>query len=286
MEERIIGWLEAGDRSLEAPSRAAWSQALAPLAEALVPADPSELPEVSTWALHGRLQQIPLAALPVADGWLSDLTVVAVSPSLVARASVPEAAGSGPRRTGLSPVLVVDPERNLRGSQRLARGWSRGLEGLLLAGDDATVASFESALPTARWLHLGAHIDYDSDFPELSRLRLADGDLLWLELFERELELQFANLSACDSGRWPATADSGSYGLAGFMARRGSRWVIASRFPLANQAANDFNATFYDALIAGAEFSDAYALAHRRLRASSSPTTWATLLLIEGSGSG
>lgn len=263
-----------------------WRELTAPLAAALLP-PPAELGPVTTWALHGVLQGVPLAALPLpgppsgdsaVPRWLGETTTVTLRPN-----GIPTGV---PERSAAPPLFVVDPRGDLAGGERLAARLRRLFPGgRALMGAGATRAAVRAALPAAGWLHVDAHGRFDPAVPELSSLLLADGPLTLTELAEIPLGLSFANLAGCRTGSWPVTADRGHFGLAGLLARRGARWVVASRGDLDDRLAASFNHEFYRRLAADREpvpsaFAGALEVARRDFPASA----WASLLLLRGGG--
>lgn len=257
---------------------AAWAQITAPLAAALLPS-PNRLGSNMSIALHGVLQAIPLAALPLPAGsserWLGERTVVAVLPVGTSWGS--QAASLAPRR----PLFVVDPNGNLQyASAALDRQRRRFPTATLLVGSGATHGALLAALDSARWLHLDAHARYDEAYPDLSTIELADRPLLASELARPGLALEFANLSGCGTGRWPATADSGRYGLAGELARSGVPWVIATTADLPDEVAGRFNDAFYTCLAKQGTAPDCYGEAIRLVAHQHPAVSWAGLLLL------
>jgi CHAT domain-containing protein len=281
---------DAVDRALAERrlSDAAWRELLRPLADALAPPPDAPPRSVTSYALHGLLQRVPLAALPVSGGtspenrssrWLADRTTVAVRP---AGSGALAAAGS---RRATDPLIVIDPSENLGARRELTSFYSQRFPASrLLVGREATEAAFRRALATASWLHADTHGTYDPAFPERSSLELADGAVTLRQLAQLPLSLSFANLSGCRTGAWPVTADSGRYGLGGLLARRGVPWVIASRSDLLNDLAVDFNSAFYDALKTGAPVPEAYDRALARVRERFPAVAWASIFLIRGAG--
>lgn len=277
-----------------------WRRLLAPLAEALVPRQPENGGAVLRYALHGPLQGVPLAALPLAGStspwaqasgravvartgarplWLSDLATLAVLPAgLSARPALP----GDPVAT---PLFVVDPRGDLPGGSELAALYGRAFPGAtVLRGEAADRARFRRELRRASLLHLDTHGLYDPAFPELSSLVLADGTVSLSELASLPSPSGLVNLSGCRTGEWPVTADSGRYGLAGLFARRGAAWVVASRADLDDGVARDFNRAFYEAAGAGAGTIESYRRALAAVRGSRPAVAWGGLLLLRGAG--
>lgn len=260
----------------------AWRRSLAPLAHALWPGADHEAGALAVYTLHGWLQDVPLAALPAPPGsagrWLADVATVALGPARVGPARVrpgsdePEA---------LAPVFVVDPDGSLPFAAGAAESW-RALfpQARVLRGEEATASTVAAAVASATLLHVDAHGEYDPAFPEQSALVLADAR--WrpgagaLPVHPRWL----VNLSGCRTGRWPITADGGTYGLAGLFLRAGARWAIASRDGLDDRLASEFNQQLYGALSRGATVPVAYATAHEAIRRRASVGRWAGWMLL------
>ncbi|MCG8461607.1 MAG: CHAT domain-containing protein, partial [Holophagales bacterium] len=256
----------------------AWRRQAEPFARALAPSPPWRRRTV--YALHGRLQAVPLAALPVDGGWLGQKTLPVLQPAGA------EIRDRQPRR-GRAPLFVVDPSGNLATAAEMLRVYRGHFpEARLLQGEAATHGAVTAALATARWLHVDAHGAFDAALPELSSLRLADRPLHWLELARSAPSLEFANLSGCRTGRWPVSADSGSYGLAGLFTRLGTPWAVGSRTDLGDATAAELNRHFYRALAAGAGTADAFAAGLERLMESQPPAAWAGLLLLRAAPTG
>lgn len=289
---------DAIDRALEEQSLSdeAWRELVRPLTEALRPED-ADLsregpPSVLTYALHGMLQKIPLAALPVsavsredpgaedaAPRWLANLSILALRPATAAVDAIP------PMARDSAPVVILDPSENLGSRTVLASFYAeRFPASRRLLGRDATVRAFTELLPSASWLHADIHGFYDPAFPERSSLELADGVVTLRELADLPLSLVFANLSGCRTGTWPVSADSGRYGIGGLLARRGAQWVIASRSDLLNRLALEFNPVFYRALGSGSSVPQAYEEALESVRRDFPAVAWASIFLLRGTG--
>jgi DNA-directed RNA polymerase specialized sigma24 family protein len=277
--ERLAG-LHALAAELEAGhgSEEQWRSLAAPMARAILPRHPEALGPVTTFALHGALQLLPLAAMPLASrGWLGEVTTVALH-----TAGAHASAGGGPAQ---SPLFVVDPAENLGGAERSLSVYRRLFPGArILRGGAATRRAVRGALAGAEWLHVDAHASYDPVFPEMSRLELADGELSLLEWSRLPAPRRFANLSGCRTASWPATADSGQYGLGGLLTRLGAGWVVATRGPIPDAAARRYNEAFYRAIAAGSTVPAAHAAGLAALRPSYPPQVWGAVLLLRAAG--
>lgn len=273
----------------------AWRQLVEPLSTALLPGNADTRRDADhslTFALHGLLQTVPLGALPVPDDsgpgqsrprWFSSTATVVLRPagtrpSSPVREVQEDRPPSGDDR---HPVFVIDPRGDLAGAGALLSSYRRLFpEARTLVGPEATAEAFRAALPAAAWLHVDAHGLYDSEFPELSAIQLADRPLPLVELAELPTGFRFANLSGCQTGRWPTTADSGRYGLAGLLHRLGVTWVIGSRWDLEDAVAEGFNRSFYQQLAAGDPVPLAYRRALASVQSDFPAVSWAGLLLL------
>lgn len=289
---------ELHDRILAAFERqdlddAGWRELLGPVAAALLPPDPAADGTLVTYALHGLLQSVPLAALPLSAAreprqgapaagsrWFGETAVVALQPAGTRTAG---SAGA----SHLPPLFVVDPRSNLPASAQLLsiyRGLFPGAR--ILAGEAATRDAFRRESARAGWLHVDAHGLYDPVYPQLSALQLADGPIHWIELADRPMSYLFAHLSGCQTGRWPITPDSGGYGIAGLVTRLGAAWAIASRSDLADRVAMDFNRVFYESIAAERPVPEAYRRAWTAVAKKYPAGAWGGLLLLRGASAG
>jgi DNA-directed RNA polymerase specialized sigma24 family protein len=262
---------------------AQWRSLTAPAAAALLPLHSEALGPVTTFALHGSLQLLPLAALPLATPalngrrWLGEVTTVALH-----TAGAHASGSGGPVR---HPVFVVDPTGDLGGAERSLSAYRRLFPGSrIVRGADATREAVGRALSGAEWLHVDAHASYDPVFPEMSRLHLADGELSLMEWSRLPAPRRFANLSGCRTASWPATADSGQYGLGGLLTRLGAGWVVATRGPIPDAAAARYNQAFYRAIAAGSTVPAAHAAGLAALRSTDPPRIWGAILLLRAAG--
>jgi DNA-directed RNA polymerase specialized sigma24 family protein len=259
-----------------------WRSLAAPAAAALLPLHPETLRPLTLYALHGSLQFVPLAALPLAAPagrrWLGEATTVALN-TAGTRALAGGVAAQRP------PLFVVDPTGDLAGAEQSLPFYRRLFpQGRVLRGGEATRQAVGAALAGAEWLHVDAHAAFDPVFPEMSRLQLAGGELNLMEWSRLPAPRRFANLSGCRTASWPATADSGQYGLGGLLARLGAGWVVATRGPVPDAAAYRYNQAFYRAIAAGSAVPAAHAAGLAALRSDDPPQVWGAILLLRAAG--
>ncbi|ANM29800.1 hypothetical protein ABI59_09745 [Acidobacteria bacterium Mor1] len=255
----------------------AWLEAATSLAEVLAPTA-HDLDAETSFAAHGLLQRVPWSALPIPS---LDPPYLGLQTSVVHYPT--GAPANHPRKIAPRgrPLFVVDPTENLPGSKGLAASYRRLFpESAILQGEEATSASLIRELPRASSLHIDAHGTFEPAFPELSAVILADGAIPAAAWAGEMPPMLLANLSTCGGGRWPVTADSGRFGLAGTLARRGAQWVIASRADLPNRLAVEFNGELYRGLRNGMTVPQAYRGALTGVSRSYSPQHWAALMLL------
>ena len=118
-------------------------------------------------------------------------------------------------------------------------------EATVLVGRDATREALRRMGGGARILHLAAHADFRADNPLLSSIELADGRLTFYDLFDLRLDADLVILSGCHTGRSQVLEGDELMGLARGFQYAGARALIASLWPVADEAAADLMARFY-----------------------------------------
>lgn len=272
---------DAGGRDpSDNPADKRWRALTRPLAEALIPPASMDLGPTIRFALHGPLQGVPVAALPtrIGDrlGWFGERATIVRRPPLVTRRQV--TADPSPIAV---PLFIVNPQRNLASGQAARLGFGALFpESRLLYGSEATRAAVDAALPSASFLHVDAHGRFEEAFPTLSGLQLHDGLVTIGDLLATGFPERLVNLSGCFTGKTAESGDSSFDGLAGFLALRGVRWVVASRVAGSDSMLAAFNDGFYRRLAMGEDIPQAFGAALGDLRASRPAAAWSTLILI------
>jgi len=133
----------------------------------------------------------------------------------------------------------------------LASAPQTGLTPNLLLAGDATEARLRELAPAAGLLHLATHGVFRQDNPLFSALRLADG---WLTLADVErMDLRgtgLVTLSACETGAGdPRGGDL--FGLSQAFLQAGAASLVASLWPVPDEATRRLMIGFYRHLIAG-----------------------------------
>jgi len=163
-------------------------------------------------------------------------------------------------------LVVADPSPMPDGGARLA--WSRaearavaesgaGSPVRLLLGPDAGEARVKAALRGARFVHFATHGLLDDRRPSFSRLALAPerGEDGWLHAYEVEelaLAAERVVLSACET-LGEAGRGEGLLGLARAFLQAGARAVVASAWPVDDQATAQLMQRYQEALARGDE---------------------------------
>ena len=264
----------------------AWRRAASPLAVALLPESP--LPAAVTYALHGALQAVPMVALPLdtvgnPGAWLGQRTSVALQTA----GAFARDHGPGTDENKESALFVIDPSGNLTAARRQGAEFeSLFPQARVLQGAEATREQVLSRLSRAEWIHFDTHGSYDPAMPELSSLILAEGPIHWLELTGLAPEAAFVNLSGCQTGRWPVTADSGAYGIAGLFTRLGTPWAVGSRVDLADRVAVSLNQAFYQAIHKGESPLEAFRSGIDQVSAEFPAPQWSGWMLLRAAATG
>jgi hypothetical protein len=257
---------------------AGWDELVEPLARAVAPR-PEDVDQTTTLAMHGILQEIPLAALPIPGGErrrLCEITAPVCRPAGASPVARDLPATYGPA------VVIADPRGDLSPAATTGGiAWS-GKPTTILRGRDATRDAVRRALPGAGLLHVDAHARYEPAFPELTTILLADGAATGQEIAAWAPGLALANLSGCETGRAPVSADSGRFGIAGLLARSGVPWVVGAGAPLADAAAAEFNRAFYASVAGGADAPGAFRSALESVRRRYPASQWGAFVLLRG----
>lgn len=213
---------------------------------------------------HGPLHYLPFQALRDRGSYLIERNPVAMAPSISIAAQL---AASGGR---VRPVLVafgnpeVGPEYALPGSEAEVKalvGLFPGAKAYLNA--DASKSRFTLSAADARLLHVAAHAEADRVDPLYSRILLANegGRQNFLEAHEvLALNLDgvaLVTLSACESGLGRVADGDEVLGFSRVFLAAGSSALIASLWPVADDATELLMSTLYGELAKGVDLQRA-----------------------------
>lgn len=128
-----------------------------------------------------------------------------------------------------------------------------------------------------QWLHIGAHGHVNRKTPLFSQLDLADGPLLLADIFNLNLYgCDLVTLSACETGTTPEQGGV-ILALAGSFLCAGAKNVIATLWPVDDEATTRLMRAFYTAYQMGMAPQEALKLAQEELRGNGyeHPFYWA-----------
>jgi CHAT domain-containing protein/Tfp pilus assembly protein PilF len=248
---------------------------------------------------HQELQYLPFQALlgpgPYGEHFLIERYDIAYTPS----ASVWVELASRERATGASGLLAMAPQPDaLSHSTAEVRGISRGDTGAeVLVGQRATEGRFNRSAPGREVLHLATFGVLNERNPLFSYVQLnpdetTDGRLEVHEVFGLELNADLIVLSACETAlgsgmRSDVPPGDDWVGLVRAFLYAGAQSVVASLWPVDDQATADLMERFHTGLrsVAGITKARSLADAQRELMLEpeyANPFYWAAFRLTGG----
>jgi tetratricopeptide (TPR) repeat protein len=133
-----------------------------------------------------------------------------------------------PKRKPGARVVAHSWEGRLPGTLREARLVLERFGGSLYAEESATRSVFES--DPLQILHVAAHGQYRLDQPDLSFIRLADGQLYADDLLQQDLSYELVTLSACETGRADVSGGDELIGLGRGFLYAGAGALVVSQW--------------------------------------------------------
>jgi CHAT domain-containing protein len=115
----------------------------------------------------------------------------------------------------------------------------------------ASVAAVQAAAPGCRALHFAVHGDFRADNPLFSGLKLADGWLTTLDIFNLQLSASLVTLSACQTGRNVIAAGDELLGLMRAFLGTGSASLVLSLWKIEDHFTQRLMENFYTLLAGG-----------------------------------
>lgn len=225
-------------------------------------------------APDAQLHQLPWAALcaqtPARPGWPPPLLIpggaLCAAPTTLAGPLGP------PRILG----YANEGRRHLSGVAIEVAAVARALPDALVRLD--ATSDDVRAEPPPRLLHIAAHGLTRPQTPACSSLELRDGPLLLIEAHRLNLRgTRLVTLSACATGERPDYGEL-SLAMAGAFLSAGAETVLASLWPVDDQATTALMSVFYAQLALGATLGAALYAAQQALRADF-PADWAAFQL-------
>ena len=248
-------------------------------------------------APHAELHYLPFAALLAGQGqnrFLIERYQVLVTPS----ASVWLALGTRPSARPTGGVLALAPRPDVLPASRAEVAAITGLGGAdtrVLVGGAATEAAFRREAPNSRVIHFATYGVLNKQNPLFSFIELApgvadDGELEVHEVFGLHLAADLVVLSACQTGLASGAlgdvpAGDDWIGLARAFLSAGAGRVIATLWPVQDQASAALMERFYQRYALDPDPGRALAAAQRALLAdpaTASPYYWAGFEVVGG----
>lgn len=233
----------------------------------------------------GEFWSLPLSALKLKGRPLAQTHQISLSTSadLVRTLQL-----KTPRKWSGKPLLVgAPPGSNLPGAARELKALkalkARFPEAKLLLGEEATRERTLEQVEERDVIHFATHAYIDAEDGHRSRLSLAEGDLSVGEIYGLDLKSgSMAVLGACETAAGKARGPHLT-SLATAFTSAGASTVVATRWPVDDQASEQFFGSFYNFLSQGASRGEA--LRKARLEFSQDvrwrdPIHWAAFCLI------
>jgi len=239
---------------------------------------------------HGPLHYLPFQALRLDGAYLIESHPMSVAPSI----SI--AVGLARRTPRVSPTLTafgnprIEDQYDLPGAEREVQELARLFpQKDVFLGTAATKTQFKEAALRASLIHVAAHAQADTVDPLYSRILLAneDGRQSFLEAREiLDLDMNrtaLVTLSACESGLGRIAQGDEVLGFTRSFLSAGSSSLIASLWPVSDDAAELLMSTLYAELAKGSDIQRAMQagqLAVLKRNKMAHPFFWAPFNLI------
>ncbi len=196
---------------------------------------------------HAQLGSLPFAALPDAGQALGERVALALAPSASAALRGLRRPPAPARRV----LALAESSRLPHAAHEATAVAALFAQGLACVGEQATLAALREGAHAADVLHLACHAQFRSDNPRFSALHLHD-QALTVDLAE-DLGLGACTvvLSACESGLAEVGVGDESVGLVRAFLVAGAARVVASLWPVEDEATLAFMKRFHAALAGG-----------------------------------
>ena len=130
------------------------------------------------------------------------------------------------------------------------------------------------------FVHIAAHAARASENPLFSRILLGDGPFFPFDLFGSGIKARLVTLSGCQTAA-PGLYYGNSFSLAKAFYQAGSRFVLASLWPVSDRLSMIFMKEFYKKLAEGDDIFSAYKTALTNTqKVVDNPAFWAAFILL------
>ncbi len=144
----------------------------------------------------------------------------------------------------------------------------------------ATTGNLKEALETYDgFIHIAAHSSRSSENPLFSRILMDDGPFFPFDLFNSGVKAQLVTLSGCQTAA-PGLYYGNSFSLAKSFMQAGSRFVLASLWPVRDKEIMRFMNHFYANLKVTEDVFESYSLAAAKTKEETqNPAVWSSFVL-------
>lgn len=232
---------------------------------------------------YGPTHSVPFHALFDGERFLLERWEVSVCPS----SNLLQLCAHRPRRAGRSALIIAHSDGGrLPAVLDEARAVAALLPGECYVEEAATRDVLIAAAPRHRVLHLAAHGEARLDNPTFAHVKLADGQLSTMDIFNLQLQGALVTLSACETGRSVVTGGDELIGLSRGFLYAGATTLVQSLWRVEDDATALLMRRFYGGIRAGRTKGAALREAQRASLATNSvhPYFWAPFQLIGDRG--
>lgn len=213
---------------------------------------------------HGPLHYLPFQALRVNGHYLIESNPVSVAPSASIAVRLAQRTPRAPAALAAFGNPRIEDKYELPGAEAEVKQLAHLFpNNKLFVGEQANKTQFRQTLANAPMLHVAAHAEVDEVDPLYSRILLANenGRNNFLEAHEildmRMPDTALVTLSACESGLGRIDRGDEVLGFTRSFLSAGSSSLIASLWPVSDDATAVLMSTLYGSLAQGREVQQA-----------------------------
>ncbi len=232
---------------------------------------------------YGATHAVPFHALFDGERYLIERLDVSVCPS----SRLLRLCAERPRHIQQRALIVAHSDGGrLPAALAEARAIGALLPGTLLAEDAATCTAVVAEAPHHSVLHIAAHGEARLDNPAFAHLRLADGHLSVVDVFNLRLPGVLVTLSGCETGRSVVTGGDEVIGLSRGFLYAGASTLVQTLWRVEDDSTARLMSAFYREIRQGRSKSGALRAAQRAMLADKGvhPFYWAPFQLIGDAG--
>ncbi|WP_342618518.1 CHAT domain-containing protein [Rhodoferax sp. GW822-FHT02A01] len=205
-----------------------------------------------TIVAHGALHYLPFAALMDGDQYLVDRYSIRMLPSAsVLQFLRPHRSNDAGQSLVLGNPDLHNPDMDLPGAQNEAQTVASLLATPnLLLRDRATKEAFTRLAPSAKYVHVASHGEFDAQQPLASALLLSapqgqDNRLTVSDMYELGLDAELVTLSACETGLGAVGSGDDVVGLTRGLLYAGASSVVTSLWKVDDESTGQLMAQMY-----------------------------------------